>query len=74
MEELNSLEPNSDRSDEKLHISDVMNSILSDLERIKNDHIEVRSESSYDKSMKERMDGGISAIDKAINVVKRYCS
>lgn len=58
----------------KLCISDVMNSILLDLERIKNDHIEVRSESSYDKSMKERMDGGISAIDKAINVVKRYCS
>jgi hypothetical protein len=61
-------------TDKKLHISDVMNSILTDLEKIKNDHIEVRSESSYDKSMKERMDGGISALDKAITVVKRYCS
>ena len=63
-----------DNTDKKLHISDVMNSILIDLERLKNDHIEVRTESSYDKSMKERMDGGISALEKAINVVKGYCS
>ena len=49
-----------DNTDKKLHISDVMNSILIDLERLKNDHIDVRTESSYDKSMKERMDGGIS--------------
>ena len=71
---------------ENLNISDVMNSILIDLEKIKNDHIEVRSEASYDKYnklrqfeynteyIKARMDGGILALDKAIDVVKRYCS
>lgn len=63
-----------DNKDKKPHISDVMNSIISELEKMKTNHIEVRSESSYDKSMKERMDGGISALEKAINVVKRYCS
>jgi hypothetical protein len=63
-----------DNTDKKLHISDVMNTIISELEKWKDIHIEVRSESSYDKSMMERMTGGILALEKAINVVKRHCS
>jgi hypothetical protein len=74
MKEDKNLEQPLDKSNEKLHISDVMNSIISELEKMKNDHIEVRYESSYDKGMKERMDGGISALEKAIIVIKRYCS
>jgi hypothetical protein len=58
----------------KSELSIVMNNIVSELERIKNDYVEVRSDSSYDKGMKERMNGGISALEKSINVVKRYCS
>jgi hypothetical protein len=44
---------------------------VSELEKMKNHHIEVRSESPYDKGMKERMDGGISALEKAIKIVKK---
>jgi len=73
MEEINK-NPELDNIDKKSHISNVMNNILSDLEKIKNDYIEVRLDSPYDKSMKERMDGGISALEKAINIVKKCCS
>ena len=58
----------------KENTTDTVNSILMDLERIKNLHIEVRGDWPYDKSMKERMDGSISALEKAIEVVKKYCS
>ena len=58
----------------KENVTDVVNSILMDLELIKNLHIEVRDDCPYDRSMKERMDGSISALEKAIETVKKYCS
>jgi len=71
MEKLNN---SSEISNIDKKISVVMNSIVSALESIKNDYVEVRSDSSCDKDMKERMNGGISALEKSINIVKKYCS
>lgn len=48
--------------------TNVMDDIISELEKMKNDYEEVFSESPY----KERGDGAISALEKAINVVKKY--
>ena len=60
-------------TDKKLHISDVMNSVLGDLEKLV---------SKYDKTQKNAVDefddnvnyGKVRALKEAIEVVKKHCS
>lgn len=46
--------------------------VLLELKHIKSQYKEVKSDSVFDKSMIERMDGGISALDKAIDIIEKH--
>jgi DNA-binding ferritin-like protein len=71
--ELKNLQTFEQRTDKKLNISDVMNSVLDDLEKLV---------SKYDKAQKNAVDefddnvnyGKVRALKEAIEVVKKHCS
>lgn len=71
--ELKNLQTFEQRTDKKLNISVVMNSVLGDLEKLV---------SKYDKAQKNAIDefddnvnyGKVRALKEAIEVVKKHCS
>ena len=71
--ELKNLQAFEQRTDKKLNISVVMNSVLGDLEKLV---------SKYDKAQKNAIDefddnvnyGKVRALKEAIEVVKKHCS
>jgi len=71
--ELKNLQTFEQRTDKKLNISVVMNSVLGDLEKLV---------SKYDKAQKSAIDefddnvnyGKVRALKEAIDVVKKHCS
>jgi hypothetical protein len=77
MEESKNLEQNLDKSNEKLHISDVMNSILSELEELKTKYSgesKIAVTEFNDNVSHFKLVGKVRGLNEAIKIVKKYCS
>ena len=75
MEKNKNLEQNLDKSNEKLHISDVMNSILNELDEREKSYTEKEfNRVDYDFYTRQHFSSRADEVRRIMEVVKKYCS